>query len=146
MEGKKILDKYPDYPAALNMYTRILLEQERYREGYTLLLSQNPPVIPDANLQEVYVRCLIRAGSFHDASIAASLILTENRGRPLDYSLLIRSFMLEGDYSAALFAVREGILTTGASQDLFLPYVKASSDRKSGRSSRNLTGSTSTSS
>jgi len=125
MEGKKILDKYPDYPAALNMYTRILLEQERYREGYTLLLSQNPPVIPDANLQEVYVRCLIRAGSFHDASIAASLILTENRGRPLDYSLLIRSFMLEGDYSAALFAVREGILTTGASQDLFLPYVKA---------------------
>lgn len=124
-EAESILKGYPDYIPALNMYARVLLENEKYREAYALLLSHKPSPGPDANLMDVLARCLVRAGEYHDAALIAFSILMQNPKRPLNYSLLGRIFMLDGNFNAALYAFREDFISGGPSPDKVVLYGKA---------------------
>ena len=124
-EAEEVLSRYPDYLPAINMYLYILLEQERYREAFSYILSHNLPVNTDPFLEFIRLRCLIRAGFYEGASTVAENIIVVNPGRPYLFPVLVQAFFLTGNYPACLYTIREWILQTGISSEAALSYVKA---------------------
>jgi len=122
--SQRIHEQYPDYIPALNMYTRTLLDQDKYRSAYYELLSHKSILTQDATLLDVLTRCLIRAGDFHDAAETAMRIMRNNPDRILDYFLLAKACMFDEQYDTALWAVRESIRLSGYNSETLLLYSK----------------------
>lgn len=123
-EAKFLKDNHQDSVPVLNMYTRILLEQERYRDAYIELQSKKEIVLSDATLQEVWIRCSIRAGEFHDAAVSAIRLLTNYPDRHLDHYLLAKACLLDREYNGAIYALREGFRKSGVNTKTLTTYIK----------------------